>query len=81
MTALFNFRIDPETRKRFHIWCIENETTIADKLRSYIADELDRSSSKLMTQRKNPTSQDKDNWRKDLVSENSFWEDRLNDLA
>ena len=40
MNTLTNFRIDEATRKSFHIWCIQNDTTIAENLRSHIKDTL-----------------------------------------
>ena len=36
MTALTNFRIDPDTRRAFHIWCIQNDTSISARLRQLI---------------------------------------------
>ena len=41
MNTLTNFRIDEDTRKSFHIWCIQNDTTIAENLRSHIDSVLD----------------------------------------
>ncbi|GEM_PF-3296560 len=40
-TTLVNFRIDAETHRAFKIWCIENNTTLADHLRKMIDDSLD----------------------------------------
>jgi hypothetical protein len=37
---LTNFRIDENTRKQFHIWCIRNGTTIGENLREHIQDTL-----------------------------------------
>jgi len=42
MNTLTNFRIDENTRKSFHIWCIQNDTTIAENLRSHIDSTLGR---------------------------------------
>jgi len=39
-TVLTNFRLDEETHKKFKIWCIENDTTLADYLRSTIDNTL-----------------------------------------
>jgi hypothetical protein len=39
-TVLQNFRVDEDTRKAFHLWCIENETTMADHLRTCIDNTL-----------------------------------------
>ena len=36
MTALTNLRIDPDTRRAFHIWCIQNDTSISARLRQLI---------------------------------------------
>ena len=36
MTTLTNFRIDPDTRRAFHIWCIQNDTSISARLRQLI---------------------------------------------
>lgn len=44
MKTLTNFRIEEDTRKDFHIWCIQNGTTIAENLRSHIDATLGRSS-------------------------------------
>lgn len=39
-TVLQNFRLDEDTRKAFHVWCIENEVTMADHLRKCIDETL-----------------------------------------
>lgn len=39
-TVLYNIRIDLDTRKKFHLWCVENEITMADHLRKCIDDTL-----------------------------------------
>ena len=40
MPVLMNFRLEEDLRKKFHIWCIQNETTIADRLRTHIQSDL-----------------------------------------
>lgn len=40
MTVLMNFRIEEDVRQKFHIWCIENRTNIAERLRSHIESDL-----------------------------------------
>jgi hypothetical protein len=42
MRTVTNFRIDKDIRRDFHIWCIENDTTIAENLRSHIDNTLGR---------------------------------------
>ena len=39
-TILTNFRLPPELRKQFHIYCVQNESTIANRLRQLIALDL-----------------------------------------
>lgn len=41
MKTLTNFRIDEDTRRDFHIWCIRNGTTIAEHLRTHINETLE----------------------------------------
>ena len=43
MRTVTNFRIEKDTRRDFHIWCIQNGTTIAENLRSHIDATLGRS--------------------------------------
>lgn len=40
-TVITNFRLDEETHKAFRIWCINNNTTLADHLRKLIDDTLE----------------------------------------
>ena len=40
MRTVTNIRIDEITRRDFHIWCIQNGTTIAENLRNHINDTL-----------------------------------------
>lgn len=40
MKTLTNFRIDEDTRRDFHVWCIQNGTTIAENLREHISNTL-----------------------------------------
>ena len=44
MRTVTNFRIEEDTRRDFHIWCIQNGTTIEENLRSHIDATLGRSS-------------------------------------
>lgn len=76
MTVLTNFRIDEETRKRFHIYCIENNTNITERLRSYIATDLEDGTFRqkpLQPKDHNPTEAQQD-WRDTLIQE-TRWED------
>lgn len=41
MTTLTTFRIDEKTRREFHVWCIQNGTTVAAELRQHIDERLD----------------------------------------
>lgn len=42
MKTLTNFRIDETMRRDFHIWCIQNGTTIAEHLRQHISQTLNQ---------------------------------------
>jgi len=44
MTVLMNFRVEEDVRQKFHIWCIENRTNIAERLRSHIESDLNAES-------------------------------------
>ena len=39
-TTLTNFRLPIELRKQYHIYCVQNETSIANRLRQLIALDL-----------------------------------------
>jgi hypothetical protein len=62
MTVLTNFRIDEETRRQFHIYCINNNTSVAARLREYIAWDLKGGGMK--SENPNTTAKKKDikNW-------------------
>lgn len=36
MKTSTNFRIEEDVRKRFHIWCIQNGTTMGENIREHI---------------------------------------------
>ena len=74
MTVLTNFRIDEETRRQFHIYCIENNTSIAARLREYIKWDLEDRSLRREPLRK---TQKKESAAKffDQLSQERRWED------
>jgi hypothetical protein len=71
MTVLTNFRIDEETRKRFHIYCIQNNTNIAERLRSYIFTDLEDGSfrQKPIRPKENKNIETQSGWRDTLLQE------------
>ena len=74
MPVLMNFRLEEDLRQQFHIWCIQNKTTIADRLRSHIESDLEEqkvSSSEILRQR--VANREFQDWRDEVFSKN--WED------
>ena len=65
---LMNFNIEKEIKNRFHVYCIQNDTTMSDLIREFILSTLNSSSIKK-----------KDTWNVDLIDkskeENVRWED------
>jgi hypothetical protein len=63
---LMNFNIEKEIKNKFHVYCIENNTTMSDLIREFI----------LGTINKYPVTR---NWNVDLVDKNKIenlrWED------
>ena len=74
MKTLTNFRIDEDTRRDFHIWCIRNGTTIAENLREHIETTLRGEERTRMPQSKvdKYTSL---GWLKNKEKTDSKWED------
>lgn len=74
MPVLMNFRLEEDLRQQFHIWCIQNKTTIADRLRSHIESDLEEqkvSPSEILRQR--VANREFEDWRDEVFSKN--WED------
>ena len=65
---LMNFNIEKEIKNRFHVYCIQNDTTMSDLIREFI----------LTTINSSPIKK-KDTWNVDLVDksreESLRWED------
>lgn len=65
---LMNFNIEKEIKNRFHVYCIQNDTTMSDLIREFILNTINSSPIKK-----------KDTWNVDLVDksreENIRWED------
>ena len=63
-----NFNIEKEIKNRFHVYCIQNDTTMSDLIREFILSTINSSPLKK-----------KDTWNVDLVDtskdENVRWED------
>mgnify|MGYP001041520595 CR=1 FL=1 len=68
---LMNFNIEKEIKNKFHVYCIQNETTMSDLIREFILSKIDN------LPIKRPTRQN--NWNVDLVDKNKVdkasWED------
>ena len=85
ITKLMNFRIDENVRRSFHIFCIQNDTNIADRLRTYINWDLEDSNlitdknPSIGTKREISKEQDLETWLDktwgDGKSNSSSWED------
>ena len=74
MKTLTNFRIDEDTRRDFHIWCIRNGTTIAEHLRTHITETLENEVRTRMPEavvKKNAGL----NWLRGNKEETGKWED------
>ena len=74
MKTLTNFRIDEDTRRDFHIWCIRNGTTIAEHLRTHINETLENEVRTRMPEsvvKKNTGL----NWLRGNKDETCNWED------
>lgn len=74
MKTLTNFRIDEDTRRDFHIWCIRNGTTIAEHLRTHINETLENEVRTRMPEsvvKKNTGL----NWLRGNKDETGKWED------
>lgn len=63
---LMNFNIEKEIKNKFHVYCIENDTTMSDLIREFIQGTIN----------KYPVTR---NWNVDLVDKNKVenirWED------
>ena len=63
-----NFNIENDIKNKFHVYCIQNDTTMSDLIREFILSTLNSSSIKK-----------KDTWNVDLIDkskeENVRWED------
>ena len=73
MKTLTNFLIDENTRRDFHLWCIQNGTTISDNLRTHIDDVLEGVTRTTMPDsivRKNAGS----NWIAETTEKETDWE-------
>ncbi|MDB2312812.1 hypothetical protein N9V47_04065 [Luminiphilus sp.] len=73
MKTLTNFLIDENTRRDFHLWCIQNGTTISDNLRTHIDDVLEGVTRTTMPEsivRKNAGS----NWIAETTEKEADWE-------
>ncbi len=69
MPVLMNFRLEEDLRQQFHIWCIQNKTTIAERLRLHIESDLDRqkgNSREILRQR--VTNRDVYDWRDEMIA-------------
>lgn len=65
---LMNFNIEKEIKNRFHVYCIQNDTTMSDLIREFILSTINTYPMKKT-----------DTWNVDLVDtikeENVRWED------
>jgi hypothetical protein len=65
---LMNFNIEKDIKNRFHVYCIQNDTTMSDLIREFILSKINSYPVKT-----------KDTWNVDLVDknkeENIRWED------
>jgi hypothetical protein len=75
MTVLTNFRIDDETRRQFHIYCINNNTSIAARLREYIAWDLKDGGMKNEHPDRSSKQRDVIRWFDEMRSDRGRWED------
>ena len=73
MPVLMNFRLEEDLRQQFHIWCIQNKTTIAERLRSHIESDLDeqRVSAREVV-RKKLANREVHDWRDEMIGRD--WE-------
>jgi hypothetical protein len=65
---LMNFHIEKEIKNRFHVYCIENNTTMSDVIREFILTSINA-----------PSIKKEGSWNVDLVDRNKMenirWED------
>ena len=52
MNVFTNIRLDKEMRKRYHICCVQNDTTISERLRQHIANDLQMDAIQTPSQKK-----------------------------
>ena len=65
---LMNFNIEKEIKNKFHVYCIQNNTTMSDLIREFILSKIDSHPLKLTTRQ--------NNWDVDLVDKEKVrWED------
>lgn len=68
---LMNFNIENDIKNKFHVYCIQNDTTMSDVIREFILNTINNQSIKMPTKN--------NSWNVDLIDKNKIenvrWED------
>lgn len=76
MNVFTNIRLDKNMRKRYHLFCVQNDTTISERLRQHIADDLKIAAIQTPSQKKRELNEWlKNEWGTEEEQQQRKWED------